>query len=406
MRARVQEGARLQRAVTDVIPASSRRTPLYLSLRFAPDVPAARQRTRRVAEVVGLPLTDQVRLATAVSELARCALLQHGGGAVDFALEPERSPAALVVTVSAGVVIGAGGTSPPDKAGCMQGPAETMQLSRRLVDDLVAMPPTSHGPVVALKMRLPLGSEDAAGALAQLTHDVVEQGADDPLEEIRRQNQELMRLLDELHERTDALARLNEELEQTNRGMVALHAELEDANTVITRIAATDPLSGIANRRHFSESLAKAVALARRHGYPLAVASFDLDRLKQVNDSCGHEAGDVIIMSFATLLSSLCREADLPARPGGDEFSVLLPGIDERGARMFAERVCAATRGCPEIHVHDVTVSGGVAAWAHGESPADLLRHADDALYAAKHSGGDTVTGGDSARLIDEPGSD
>ena len=102
----------------DVSPAPGQRTPLYLSLRSSPGIPAARQRTRRVAEAVGLPLTDQVRLAIAVSELARCALLEHGGGAIDFALEPERCPAALVVTVTAGVVTGAAGANPPENADC------------------------------------------------------------------------------------------------------------------------------------------------------------------------------------------------------------------------------------------------------------------------------------------------
>src|SRR5450830_1359730 len=121
----------------DVSLAPGQRTPLYLSLRSSPGIPAARQRTRRVAEAVGLLLTDQVRLAIAVSELARCALLEHGG-AIDFALEPERCPAALVVTVTAGVVTGTAGANPPENADCPpKGSAATLQLTRRLVDDLV-----------------------------------------------------------------------------------------------------------------------------------------------------------------------------------------------------------------------------------------------------------------------------
>jgi len=380
--------------------ATGRRTPLYLPIRFVPDVPAARKRTRWVADAVGLPLTDQVRLATAVSELARCLLAEYGGGALDFILEPEGTPALLVVTVTAGLAFGAGGAAVSENASCPQGVEATLQLARRLVDDLVALPDASDGPAVALKVRLPQSSLDPAGALARLARDLAAQEPDDPLQEIERQNQELMRLLDELNERSDALARLNEELEQTNCGMVALQAELEDANAVMTKIAATDHLTGIANRRDFSKSLGKAVALGRRHGYSLAVASFDLDGLKEVNDSAGHEAGDVVITGFATLLSSLCREEDLPARLGGDEFSALLPGTDESGARAFAERVRTAVRTCPELKQAGVTVSGGVAAWAPDELPADVLRRADDALYAAKQSGGDIVTGGDSAKSI------
>ena len=74
-----------------------------------------------------------------------------------------------------------------------------------------------------------------------------------------------------------------------------------------------------------------SASLARRHGYSLALASFDLDGLKQVNDASGNEAGDVLITSFAALLASLCRETDVPARLGGHGLSVLLPGVDEDG---------------------------------------------------------------------------
>ena len=168
-------------------------------------------------------------------------------------------------------------------------------------------------------------------------------------------------------------------------------AALEDANETITRIAATDGLTGLANRRHFYESLEKAVSLARRHCSPVALVSFDLDGLKHVNDETGHAAGDQALATFAALLSDLSRAEDLPGRLGGDEFSVLLPGIDEGGAWAFAERVLAAVRESAGLRRGGVTVSGGVASWTAQDVPDDLLRRADDALYAAKHSGGDAV---------------
>jgi diguanylate cyclase (GGDEF)-like protein len=121
--------------------------------------------------------------------------------------------------------------------------------------------------------------------------------------------------------------------------------------------------------------------------------SLDLDGLKQINDSAGHAAGDEVLMSFAALLDALSRDEDLPGRLGGDEFSVLLPGIDLSGARGFAERVSAAVHSCAALRQREVTVSGGVAAWTPDELPDELLRRADEALYAVKHDGGDGVAG-------------
>jgi len=183
-----------------------------------------------------------------------------------------------------------------------------------------------------------------------------------------------------------ALLRLNEDL-------VDETAALAEANATITRIAATDHLTGLANRRHFYEALEKAVSLARRHRYPLALVSLDLDGLKQVNDSAGHAAGDEVLTSFAALLAALCRAEDLPGRLGGDEFSVLLPGNELGGARGLAERVLAAVRASAALAQRGVTVSAGVAQWAPDELPDDLLRRADEALYAAKRDGGAAVAG-------------
>ena len=183
-----------------------------------------------------------------------------------------------------------------------------------------------------------------------------------------------------------ALARLNAEL-------VSEAAALAEANATITRIAATDHLTGLASRRHFYESLEKAISLARRHGYHLALVSFDLDGLKRVNDSAGHRAGDEVLACFATLLAMLCRAEDLPGRLGGDEFCVLLPGVELDGGRGLAERVLAAVRTSAVLAERGITVSAGVAQWVPDEPPDDLLRRADDALYAAKRSGGDAVSG-------------
>jgi len=197
---------------------------------------------------------------------------------------------------------------------------------------------------------------------------------------------ERRRAEEELQQRSQELAHMNEEL-------VSETTALAEANAAITRIAATDHLTGLANRRHFYEALEKAVSLARRHGSPLALVALDLDGFKRANDSAGHEAGDEVLASFAALLDALCRVEDLPGRLGGDEFSLLLPGIDLGGARGLAERVLAAVRSREALARRGVTVSAGVAQWTPGEFPDDLLRRADEALYAAKRGGGDAVAG-------------
>ena len=182
----------------------------------------------------------------------------------------------------------------------------------------------------------------------------------------------------------EALVHLNDEL-------MDKAAALKEANVAITRIAATDHLTGLANRRSHRASLKRAISLARRHGSLLTLVTFDLDGLKGVNDSAGHEAGDEVLTSFAALLGDLCRVEDLPGRLGGDEFSLLLPGVDLSGACRLVERLLVAVRSCPALEQRGVTVSGGVAQWSPDERADDLLRRADEALYTAKRGGGDAV---------------
>jgi diguanylate cyclase (GGDEF)-like protein/PAS domain S-box-containing protein len=211
----------------------------------------------------------------------------------------------------------------------------------------------------------------------------------------KRAEAEIRRLNDRLEERVLAGTAQLEASNQENVELVHETAALLEDNAAITHIAATDVLTGLANRRHFHEALGKSVSFARRHRSGLAVVSLDLDGLKAVNDTDGHEAGDEVLVSFASLLAALCRTEDLPARLGGDEFSVLLPGIELGGALGLAERVLAAVRGCANLAERGVTTSAGVAAWEADELPNDFLKRADEALYAAKSCGGDSVVAGD-----------
>ena len=160
--------------------------------------------------------------------------------------------------------------------------------------------------------------------------------------------------------------------------------------------AATDPLTGLGNRRLVEDALSRAAAQAQRAGEGFAVAMIDIDRFKRVNDTFGHEAGDALLVAIADALSGATREYDVVGRHGGDEFIVLLPGLDTSEATTAMERcralVAALAIGTPPI---SATASFGVAATPPGGpyEPTALVRAADEAVYEAKARGGNAVVG-------------
>jgi diguanylate cyclase (GGDEF)-like protein len=161
------------------------------------------------------------------------------------------------------------------------------------------------------------------------------------------------------------------------------------------RTSRTDDLTKLANRRAFAEATAAELVRARRSHRPLAVALFDIDDFKRVNDTLGHPAGDKVLCKVADVLRTHFREIDVPARLGGEEFAVLMPETDITGARDAAERFVTALAASEFDDAggalsHGITVSAGVAAAADREIPA-LLDAADRALYRAKAGGKNQV---------------
>jgi diguanylate cyclase (GGDEF)-like protein len=160
----------------------------------------------------------------------------------------------------------------------------------------------------------------------------------------------------------------------------------------LSRMASTDELTQLANRRRFSESFRVEIARTRRSGVSLSLVMADLDHLKKINDSHGHPAGDEAIKHVAEAFKRGRRETDLAARLGGEEFALLLPGSDLTGAVAAAERIRQDLVDSPLPSVGTVTVSLGVATCpADGAREDDLIRIADERLYAAKAGGRNRV---------------
>jgi diguanylate cyclase (GGDEF)-like protein len=164
----------------------------------------------------------------------------------------------------------------------------------------------------------------------------------------------------------------------------------------IARMAVTDELTGLANRRRFLEVLRAEVQRARRYWRPLSLLMVDLDKLKAINDQHGHDAGDAVLRGLAQWLRGTVRDTDLAARLGGDEFALLLPETDGGAALAIAERLragMAAWSADAGGVLVGSTVSIGVVSCAAGDLPdlPGFLKLADSALYRAKSAGRNTV---------------
>jgi len=185
------------------------------------------------------------------------------------------------------------------------------------------------------------------------------------------------------------IKRLQDELDRTIR-------ELEVANKRLKKLSITDGLTELFNHRHVHELLHEEFERSRRSQEPLAVVMIDLDRFKAVNDTYGHPTGDVVLYETARILKETAREIDMVGRYGGEEFIAILPNTDEEEAARFAERVRAAVEAHlfrDEQNELRMTCSSGVASFpAEGvETPEELLKNADEALYVAKESGRNRV---------------
>ncbi|HET9102427.1 MAG TPA: GGDEF domain-containing protein [Solirubrobacteraceae bacterium] len=157
--------------------------------------------------------------------------------------------------------------------------------------------------------------------------------------------------------------------------------------TRLTGEARTDALTGLLNRRGFDERARIELAHAKRESRSIAITTFDIDHFKHINDEWGHPTGDQVLAWIGTVLAAECRDIDVPARLGGEEFVVLLPGVGWGGAEAFTERVRQALAAGDASSLPVVRVSAGIDVAATPENIETMLRIADSALYQAKRTG-------------------
>jgi diguanylate cyclase (GGDEF)-like protein len=160
--------------------------------------------------------------------------------------------------------------------------------------------------------------------------------------------------------------------------------------------AVHDPLTGLFNRRYLEDTLWRELHRADRRNSPLGVAMIDLDHFKQFNDTYGHQAGDSLLRELGQLLREKLRKSDIACRYGGEEFVLILPDSSLPNTQQRVEQICVLIKALRIRHrdqfFGEIAASAGVAgAPEHGSTAAELLRAADNALYAAKQAGRDRV---------------
>jgi diguanylate cyclase (GGDEF)-like protein len=258
---------------------------------------------------------------------------------------------------------------------------------------------TSHARDAAISACAGLGMKraEAESLLAEMPALVLELGTAfgrgvGPQPDVRKLLTDVNAVLLEANRSYEELIRMLETIVDDKSALVA---ELEVAHERLEQRATTDALTGVANRRTFSEVLARDIARTRRSNEPISVVLLDVDHFKKVNDEHGHVVGDAVLRRVGKLLSTAVRAGDLVARYGGEEFILLLPQTTSALAAFAAERLRSAVeklRFDVAGGTFSVTASFGIATFVGEAATADeLVAAADAALYAAKTDGRNRV---------------
>jgi two-component system, cell cycle response regulator len=186
---------------------------------------------------------------------------------------------------------------------------------------------------------------------------------------------------------------------EVGRRLVELNERLLEAQRVVEELARTDALTGIRNRGAILEILEVEIARAEREGTSLGLGMLDIDHFKEVNDSSGHAAGDEVLREVVRRIVSVLRPYDTLGRFGGEEFLLVVPGVDVLELGVVCERIRRVVTASPiEVSGHSFAITASLgAALRKRESPDGLIARADYALYTAKDDGRDRVVMADGA---------
>ena len=202
-------------------------------------------------------------------------------------------------------------------------------------------------------------------------------------------------LSNQVAEQTYTLKQQADNLRKVDEERSALLLEIKRQAAEFEQQARSDKLTGLANRRAFDESLHRECARSKRRNLPLCLALLDIDHFKQINDTFNHSIGDRVLKLVADTISLHCREEDLVARWGGEEFAILLPNCDNEAAQDICERIRQAVSktDCSAIAPNiSLTISIGITAYQSEDTFDKLISRADKALYAAKEAGRNRLT--------------
>ena len=275
----------------------------------------------------------------------------------------------------------------------------------RLYYEVAGLPPPEPEPVVQntpFCMELLLTLRDMAQDLTDkadhLLRDLGSKNADlrHSVSGLKRSKEktDFVRLLtlivDQASSIQDSVQSSHQELLEARKALTAIQEELVETRQLLNE----DALTGALNRRGLDQTLNREIARAERTRTAMSVAMMDLDHFKRVNDLHGHDAGDRMLVHFTGLIRSVMRKSDALARFGGEEFTLILPETDARGAHKLLERLREVQRQTPLLYEGKslaLTFSAGIATLQAKDNGALILRRADMALLAAKDAGRDNI---------------
>jgi len=271
------------------------------------------------------------------------------------------------------------GLTPPEKAPAESAPPAA-EICGELIQALREMAQEISDTTENLAKNLDEKNKDLAGNVGIL--------------KTSRDKEEILRLLSNVIMQAAGIQTTveasHQELIDSKQALVSIQNDLAETRQLLNE----DALTGALNRRGLDQTLTREVARCQRNNSKLCLAMVDLDYFKRVNDEFGHEAGDQLLVHFTSLMRSIMRKSDALVRYGGEEFTLILPETDARGATLVLGRLQQLMKKTPLIFEGtpiNITFSAGIANLNKDENGHAMLRRADAALYQAKQAGRDKI---------------